>query len=160
MNTLLVYYSRTGTTRKVGEHIAKLLDSEIEEIVDLTNRNGPIGYLAGGRDATLGKITSIRALEKKPSKYGMIIIGSPVWAWTMAPAIRSFVHQNKPFLKGKKFAFFCTMGGSGDKQLFEHLEALLEEKPIATLSLLTKEIAKDEYAEKIKEFVEKIKRSN
>jgi hypothetical protein len=52
------------------------------------------------------------------------------------------------------------MGGSGDKQLFEHLEALLDEKPVATLSLLTKEVTKDEYAEKIKEFVEKIKRSN
>jgi flavodoxin len=157
MKTLLVYYSRTGTTRKVAEQIAAAVDAEIEEIVDMTSRKGPLGYLAAGRDASLKKITSIRAIEKKPSKYDMIIIGSPVWAWTLTPAIRSFVHQNKPFLKGKRFAFFCTMGGSGDRQLFEQLEQLLEEKPLATLSLLTKEVVKDEHHEKIKEFVKKIK---
>jgi len=158
MNALVVYYSRTGVTKKVAEHLAELLNADVEEIVDLKDRKGPIGYVIAGKDASTKSLTNIRMLEKKPSRYDMIIIGSPVWAWALTPAIRSFVHQNKPFLKGKRFAFFCTMGGNGDTQLFQQLEGLLEEKPEATLTLLTREVAKNEHQEKIRAFVEKIKK--
>jgi flavodoxin len=34
MNALVVYYSRTGTTRKVAEHLASLLKCVSEEIHD------------------------------------------------------------------------------------------------------------------------------
>jgi len=67
-------------------------------------------------------------------------------------------HQNKPFLKARKLAFFTTMGGSGDKQLFDELEKLLEEKPITTLTLLTKEVVKNEHHEKVKRFAEHLKK--
>jgi flavodoxin len=158
MKTLIAYYSRTGTTKKVAEQLAEILEAEIEEIVDLKNRAGPIGYVAGGKDAMQKKLTTIRPIDKKPSKYDLIVIGSPVWAWTVTPAIRSYVHQNKPFLKGKKLAFFTTMGGSGDKQFFDELEKLLEEKPITTLTLLTKEVVKNEHHEKVKRFAEHLKK--
>jgi flavodoxin len=43
MKTLVVYYSRTGTTRKVAEAIAGILRCDIEEVVDTKKRSGILG---------------------------------------------------------------------------------------------------------------------
>lgn len=157
MKTLIVYYSRTGTTRKIAENISKALNADIEEIIDLKNRKGIIGYIMAGRDAMKNRLTRIKPIDKKPSKYDLIIIGSPVWAWSLSAPVRTYVHQNKPYMKGKKFAYFCTMGGSGFEKLFAQLEELTGQRSIATLTLTTKEVVKNQYKEKVKDFVEKIK---
>ena len=43
------------------------------------------------------------------SKYDEIILGSPVWWYTIAPVIRTFLKQND--LSGKKIVPFATNGG-------------------------------------------------
>ena len=53
--TLVAYYSRTGTTKKVGEAIAKALKADIDEIIDLKKRSGAIGWVVSGKDASQGK---------------------------------------------------------------------------------------------------------
>lgn len=50
-NILVVYYSRTGATRKVAEYITKQLGADMEEIIDMKKRSGIWGFLIGGRDA-------------------------------------------------------------------------------------------------------------
>jgi hypothetical protein len=49
------------------------------------------------------------------------------------------------------------MGGEGDRRTFTEMEKLCGQKPLATLTLLTKEVAKNEAAEKIKQFIDKLK---
>jgi flavodoxin len=158
MKALIIYYSRTGTTKKVAEQLAQELKAELEEIIDLKNRKGPIGYVGAGKDAMQKNNTPIGPATKDPSKYDLIIIGSPIWSWTLTPAVRSYVTKNKPLLKGKRFAFFTTMGGSGDQNLFTALEELLEAKPLATLTLFTKEVTKGEHNIKVKNFARKLKK--
>jgi flavodoxin len=51
---LAVYCSRTGTTRKIANEISSKLDCDVEEIIDLKTRAGPIGYMAAGRDFEKG----------------------------------------------------------------------------------------------------------
>ena len=150
MKTLVVYYSRTGTTRKVAEEIAKLLKADIDEVVDLKNREGPINYVIAGKDASMKKLTEIKT-KKDASKYDLVIIGTPIWNWTVTPAIRTYLTKNKV----KQTAFFCTMGGSGDKKAFDAMEEL-SKKPKATLTLLTKEVTEEKHLEKVKEFVAKL----
>jgi len=60
MKTLVVYYSRTGTTKTVGKAIAKELKADSDEIIDLKNRLGPVNYIIAGKDATLRKLTKIK----------------------------------------------------------------------------------------------------
>ena len=86
--------------------------------------------------------------KKDPKKYDLIIIGTPVWAWTTTPAIRTYLTQNKP----KKVAFFCTSGGSKGK-VFEDMEEL-SKKPLATLDLVDKKI--NESMKTIQEFCQKL----
>ena len=151
---LVVYYSRTGNTRKVAEAIAGELKCDIEEIIDLKDRSGALGYMKSGKDATLKNLTEIRDIEKNPGDYATIIIGTPVWAWTMSTAVRTYITRFSD--RFKSVAFFCTMGGSGDKGTFEAMEELCGKHPIMTLAILQSEIEKDSYRDKVKYFAGKI----
>lgn len=148
---LLVYYSRTGTTKKVAEKICKLAGCDVEEIVDTKDRSGVVGYLVSGKDATLKKLTQLKETIKNPNEYDLVIIGTPVWAFTMSTPIRAYITDNKDKLKN--VAFFCTQGSSGSDGTFKDMEKLCELKPTALLELKTKEVIKGECDGKVEEFV-------
>jgi flavodoxin len=153
MKTLVVYYSRTGTTKKVAEEIAKNLKADLDEIKDKKNRNGAMGYLYAGRDAVKKRLTEVK-FKKNPEKYDLIVIGTPIWGWNMCPAFRTYVKENKK--KIKKVAFFCTMGGSGGENALAEAERLIGKKT-EKLVLMTKEVVSGNFKEKVKEFCRKIK---
>lgn len=155
MRILIIYYSRTGTTKQVAEKIQKSLNCEIEEIIDTKNRKGPIGYISAGRDATMKKLTRLKEAKYNPSEYDLIIIGTPIWSWNISTPIRTYLENNKN--KFNKVAFFCTMGGSGSNRCFNEMEKIINKKSIASLALLTKEVKEKKYQEKLNEFTNKMK---
>ena len=114
MKSLVVYYSRTGTTKTVGKAIAKELKADSDEIIDLKKRLGPINWFIAAYDATRRKLTKIK-VKKKPESYDMIIIGTPNWNKNMAPAVRTYLTNHK--LGGKKVGFFCTSDNKNTKKL-------------------------------------------
>jgi len=149
---LVVYYSRTGLTRKVSESICKKLGAQLSEIVDKKDRSGAMGYLIAGKDATQKKITQI-TYDIKPSDYGTIIIGGPVWAWTMSPAIRSYITENKDILKTKKLAFFATQGGDGAEKKFKAMQEIIGSGPAHTLIINSRDFRDGSFEKKIDGFV-------
>lgn len=155
MKTLVTYYTRDGHTRAVAQEVAQALGADIEEIVDKTSRKGIIGWLLGGRDATKKRDTEIAPLRCDPAQYDLVAVGTPIWAWNMAPAVRSYLTKQKSRIKGA--AFFCTQGGSGGEKTFGYMEELSGLKPKATLELNAKELAGPEKERKIAEFVKKLK---
>lgn len=154
MKTLIVYYSRTGVTKKVAELLKQKLNCDIEEIIDTKNRQGPIGYITGGRDAMKEILTEIKPTEKNPADYDLVIIGTPVWASNMAPAIRTYITAQKDKLK--KVAFLVTYGGSGLEKTFKRMGDSAGTQPIATLDFKTVEVAKNQTEEKINQFVARL----
>ena len=157
MKTLVVYYSRTGFTKKLAHALAVKLQAETEELVDNTSRKGIMGWIKGGRDAVKKFMTVISPAQKDPAQYDLVVVGSPVWAGSMAPALRTYLTQQKS--KIKKSACFCTMGGSGGQGLFSQVEEILEQKPSATLALKTKQVAGNQYAAELDRFAEQIAKS-
>ncbi len=153
MKILAVFYSRTGHTKKVAEEIANNLKADIEEIVDKKNRKGVLCYLSGGKDASTKKLTKIKVIKKEPSNYDLVIIGTPIWALAMTPAVRTYITNNK----FNKVAFFCTQGSSGAEKTFKEMEELTK-KPVAVLSLLTAEVGKEEYKKMVKGFCDRVKK--
>jgi len=148
MKTLVSFYSRTGNTRKVGEKIAKHLNADIDDILDKKDRSGIKGWLGAGKDTLFKKPTTIEN-RKDPSKYDLVIIGTPVWAFTITPAIKEYLSK----YNFNKVAFFYTHGGIPDKT-FNKMEKF-SKKPLAVLSLLDKKINESE--KDIKEFCNKLK---
>ncbi|MFA6169747.1 MAG: flavodoxin [Candidatus Margulisiibacteriota bacterium] len=107
MKKLVVYYSLEGNTRFVAETVAKELGADLLELkpkkdVSVTS---PMRFFWGGKQVVMGEKPELFPLSKEASGYDLIVIGSPVWAFTYAPAINSFLKLQP--LKGKKIALFC-----------------------------------------------------
>ena len=92
---LVVYYSRTGTTKTVAEAIRDALGCEIDEIEDTKGRSGLIGWLMAGKDAGSGSLTKISGVDEEPSQYDVVVMGSPTWNGHMSTPIRTYITDNK-----------------------------------------------------------------
>lgn len=147
---LVVYYSRTGTTRKVAEQIAAALGAEIEELADLKKRAGVIGFLRGAFDGLRKKTATLADTRHNPADYTLVVVGTPVWAGNMTPAVRAWLAAHADRLPD--VAFFCTTGGSGIARTFAGMAALAGKDALATLALTAGQVKKDTTADKLAEF--------
>ena len=119
MNTLVVFYSRTGRTRKVAETIAAGLGADMEELREATDRIGLRGYLRSLFDATLSRWVPIDALGRDPSRYDLVVVGTPVWVASVSAPVRAFLASNARRLP--RVAFFVTEGGRGERSVFRQM---------------------------------------
>lgn len=151
MNVLVAYYSRTNVTKKVAQDIADKLNADCEEITSKVNYDGKIGYMRGGKDAISEKIIELEDLKYDPADYDLVYLGAPVWASKAANPLISYIKQNEG--KFNEVRFFSTAGGRGLESTFEQLEKYVGKSPQKTLGLLTKEVKKEEYADKLESFI-------
>lgn len=110
---LVVYFSRTGTTKTVAKKIKKMTDGTMFRIQ--TKKKYPSDYDKMLDTAQKEQDENARpALKKKVKsmkKYDIILIGFPIW-WGDAPmAVYSFLESHN--LSGKTIVPFCTSGGTG-----------------------------------------------
>jgi flavodoxin len=157
MKILVVYYSRSGTTKKLAQKLSVELNADIEEIIDKKNRSGLIGWIFGGRDGMKRIPTDIDPIKNNPENYDVVLIGGPLWGFKgIAPASRTYLLQNKD--KIKQVAFFMTRAGkvSSDPAL-KDLEEVYGKPALRTLDIMQKELESPQTAEQIASFVEAIK---
>ena len=64
---LVMYATRTGTTRQVAEAIASELDADLAEIVDRRKRLGLMGVVIEGVDAAFKRRTTVEPIETDPA---------------------------------------------------------------------------------------------
>ena len=82
----------------------------------------------------------------------MVIIGTPVWAATMATPIYSYLKEYCNQIKN--LASFCTCGSSGYEKTLNKIAKTTGKTPIATMYLTKDEMENPE--EKINNFENKI----
>ncbi len=153
MKSLVVYFSRTGNTKKAGEEIASALKADVEEISEEKNRDGTIAWIKSGFEGMEKKPSEINEPKLNPEKYNIAVIGTPVWAGNMASPVRAYFHRHEG--QFKKVAFFCTCGDSPNKTFVDMQE--LSVKPKATLAVPEKEIKDGSYKKKCAEFASQLK---
>ena len=113
---LVAYFSATGTTKGVAEHIANRLNADIYEIVpeepytdadlDYNDNNSRTTIEMNDPDARPAISGSVENMEQ----YDIVFIGYPIW-WGEAPRIVSTFVESYDF-SGKTIVPFCTSGGS------------------------------------------------
>jgi flavodoxin len=151
---LVVYYSRTGITKKVANTIRDNLECDLEEISDKKNRSGILGWLSAGRDAGRKSLTELIGISKDPSNYDLVIIGSPTWNDTVSTPIRTYIDRFKGQLTN--VALFTTQL-SLETSTLRDMENLLEVNPIATIALNKKsDMESGDYLGKVDEFLSDI----
>lgn len=110
-NILVIYYSFEGNTKFVAENVAQTLNADLLELKpkEELNTHGFMKYVYGGRQAITRTILELNSFEIDLNNYELIIIGTPVWAFTYSPPIHSFLTSNQ--ISNKKIALFCTHEG-------------------------------------------------
>jgi len=159
MKILIVYFSRTGHTRRLADRLARELGATTAHITEARSRRGLLGYQRSLYEAVVGSEPQIMPLSRQPSDYDLVLIGTPIWGWHLSSPVRSFARQHAKAIR--RTAFFCTMGGSGDRRAFAELARLLGRKPEAVLAITEAELkamASAETKAKIQSFVRRLPR--
>ena len=151
-NTLVVYYSRSGTTRRLAKMLARELDADLEEIVDDGDRRGVLGYLRSGLEAALRRVPAIHPLEHDPSTYDLVVVGTPIWNWSLSAPVRAFLDEHGKQLD--RFAFFCTCGSSGSGRVFRQMRELCGKNPVAQLVVTAGTSSANDYGGRVRRFVD------
>lgn len=137
---LLVFYSRTGATRKAAVALQNALGCEIEEIteVDSERRKGFLGYLRSFFEGIGQRSAQILPTRKNPGDYDLVVLGTPVWGSSVSSPLRAYLDQNRG--RFKDVAFFLTHGGSGTEAVLREMQELSQRVPLATLALREKDL--------------------
>ena len=124
MKTLIVYYSYTGNTRAVAETIRPVTGADMLRLVPNHEKKmtGFMKYLWGGKQVLMNRTPELEPFKIDPGQYDLIFLGSPVWAFTFAPAMRSFLEQTA--IRDKKIALFCCHAG-GVGKIFRNFQKAL-----------------------------------
>ena len=112
---LIVYYSLQGSTRKIAEAIHNNTKGQLFEISPEKEYSVASAYTKGIIQATRKTKPPIKNTLMNLNEYETIFIGTPVWAFTMAPPILTFLNQYN--LENKKIIPFCTHRGNAGKTI-------------------------------------------
>ncbi|MBV4417965.1 NAD(P)H-dependent oxidoreductase [Clostridium tyrobutyricum] len=108
---LIVYYSYTNNTKKVAEKIQKATGLDICRIETVKPYTGDYNSVVdqGKQEVDSGHKPAIKPLSVNLEDYDTIILGIPVWWYTYAPAVATFLFEYD--LSGKTIVPFVTNGG-------------------------------------------------
>lgn len=140
---LIVFYSRSGTTRKIAQELAKTLRCDLEEIIEPKSRIGFFGYMRSLREALLKRPAAISAKQRDVAAYELVIVGTPVWASSLSSPVRAYLMATANQLPD--VAFFCSLGGMGSESTFAQMTAIVSKKPRAVCAIRQAEVQAGNY---------------
>jgi hypothetical protein len=149
---LVVYYSRSGHTARVAEDLATRLGADREGLRDRKSRRGLLGYLSAVYDSMHERPAELTGLDKRPEDYALTLIGTPIWAGNITPAVRAYLQANHG--KFNEVAFFTTSGMTPVQKVIPTLEKLAGRTAIASLGFNGGDMgAGESYEQKITAFL-------
>ncbi len=110
--TLILYYSFEESTHQMANYLANELNLPIERIrvIKDLKSHGFSKYIVGGGQVVMKIKPKLMPLTSNINEYEHIIIGSPIWAGSYVPAIKTLLENGQ--LTNKKISFFfCHDGG-------------------------------------------------
>ncbi len=124
MKTVVVYYSRFGTTRTVATALAGALGAEVREIRAVRE----CGFLGMGFRSVFGIRMAIRPMNLDFGGVDRVVLCTPIWAGRPANPVRTFLQEAK--LEGKKLAVVFTTGGGETGPALETVRRLVAGKRV------------------------------
>ncbi|WP_319379435.1 hypothetical protein [uncultured Methanocorpusculum sp.] len=119
MTYAVIYFSRTGTSRRIAEKIAKELSVEPVEVTDNMDWDGTLGYMRAARYAVKNKEVAIQT-RGKIGEVDEYIVVTPMWCGKITPAIRILLQE----LPKEKVHLIVSSGGMNYKERDGYLSVL------------------------------------
>ena len=117
MNLCVVYFSRTGNTKRLAQAIAEATQA-------------PIYDLASAQPSAI-------------ENCDLFILGTPVEGASPAKETVAFI-ENMPQVQGKKVIIFCTYRAFGNERTMKNMEKRLASKGYQTIAKVSKKGMKPE----------------
>lgn len=111
MKSIIIYYSYGGNTKRIANMIHEKKGYDMVEIKPVTSYTNNYQKLVDEEENKMHQeeVVEIEPIHVDLSNYDTIILGTPVWWYTMTPPIRAFLKNND--LSGKVIVPFATNGG-------------------------------------------------
>ncbi len=110
---LIVYYSRSGNTRRIADLIHHEVGGTVHEVQP--EDPYPDSYDAvvdqAKKEIQAGCKPALQSTHDDVESYDTVFVGSPNWWSTIAPPVATFLSEHD--WSGKTIAPFCTHGGGG-----------------------------------------------
>lgn len=121
----VVFYSLSGNTQAAAKEIAEGIGADLIELKLVkpfpTEKSKQLAL--GGMQAMFGMKPAIQELSKNIKEYDVLILGTPIWAGTIAAPVHSFL--NKYQVLDKIVAVFTFSGGGDNKRCIAKLSKRL-----------------------------------
>lgn len=95
MNSKVIYFTRTGNSKRIAEKIAAKLDCDLVKVDDHRNWNGFFGFIKAGFFSSTNRSVKID-LDGNLDGTDVYIVVTPLWAGGISPAIRAFLKNVDP----------------------------------------------------------------
>ena len=109
---LIVYYSQScGNTARIAKALQAATGADLFRIETEKPYEGSYEEVVdeGQREVEAGYEPPVKPCPYDLSSYDVIAVGTPTWWYTMAPAVRTFLHGQD--FTGKTVVPFMTNGG-------------------------------------------------
>ncbi len=122
MKTAILYFSLSGNTETAAKAMASAIEADLFAIE--TTKPYPKSFVGrifvGGFQAMFKKKPSIKPLSFTPAQYDLIIIGTPTWAGSVVPAIRTALAKFD--FSSRNVALYSTFAGEAGRSISEMTE--------------------------------------
>lgn len=111
MKPLIVYYSFSGNTKRIADMLQKETGGELAEIKTVVPYTGDYNAIVsqGQDEVNRGYTPAIQPLSLPWEASDAILLGTPVWWYTFASAVKTFLETYD--FNGKTVYPFVTNGG-------------------------------------------------
>ena len=120
---LVAFYSHSGHTKSVAEKIKELTDADIFEIEPQKEYSNNYNEVVNQAKIEKENNTKPELIDLGDiSEYDIIFVGTPVWWYTMASPVRTYLSEHN--WNNKIIVPFCTHGGGGASNTYTDLQNL------------------------------------
>jgi len=109
---LIVYYSwSNGNTERIAKTLQRVAGGDLVKLDTAEPYTGSYDDVVrqGQEEVKRGYEPALKPLDRNVADYDVIAVGTPTWWYTMAPAVRTFLHEQS--FAGKTVVPFMTNGG-------------------------------------------------
>jgi len=132
---LLVYFSYSGNTRKIVNIIKDNIDCDILELKPKVPYSRDYQSVVDEyqNNENDKKVCELESYNVNLDNYNPIIIGTPVWWYSITPVIRAFLKRED--LTGKKVNVFATNAGFLGRT-FKEVEEICNGNIVSTMNIV------------------------